>query len=158
MEFPFHPCDPNGPRAEQRKVHAPTSTGGVDSTRRGKAPPLAVFGDFLAAESHPSGASRRGAGLRLRNRRRTIPPTRRCGLCIPRLAPERRGKSRSRRRTSSPHQTRLRWALAGAPSCRATSLYTREAFGLDRPGRAAPLGRKQHSRVAFFLEICYDIK
>ena len=30
---------------------------GVDSTRRGKAPPLAVFGDFLAAESHPSGAS-----------------------------------------------------------------------------------------------------
>ena len=45
----------------------------------------------------------------------SIPPTRRCGLCIPRLAPERRGKSRSRRRTSSPHQTRLRWASAGAP-------------------------------------------
>ena len=39
--------------------------------------------------------------------RRTIPPSRRCGLCIPRLAPERRGKSRSRRRTSSPHQIRL---------------------------------------------------
>ena len=47
--------------------------------------------------------------------RRSIPPTRRCGLSIPRLAPERQGKSRSRRRTSSPHQTRLRWALAGAP-------------------------------------------
>ena len=47
--------------------------------------------------------------------RGSIPPTRRCGLCIPRLAPERRGKSRSRRHTSSPHQTRLRWALAGAP-------------------------------------------
>ena len=31
----------------------PPRTGGVDSTRRGKAPPLAVFGDFLAAESHP---------------------------------------------------------------------------------------------------------
>ena len=47
--------------------------------------------------------------------KRSIPPTRRCGLSIPRLAPERRGKSRSRRHTSSPHQTRLRWALAGAP-------------------------------------------
>ena len=34
---------------------------GVDSTRRGKAPPLAVFGDFLAAESYPSGASPTGA-------------------------------------------------------------------------------------------------
>ena len=42
--------------------------------------------------------------------RRSIPPTRRCGLCIPRLAPERRGKSRSRRRTSSP---RTREALVG---------------------------------------------
>ena len=71
MEFPFHPCDPNGPRAEQRKVHAPTSTGGVDSTRRGKAPPLAVFGDFLAAESHPAEQIRAGKlDSRLENGRR----------------------------------------------------------------------------------------
>ena len=61
MEFPCHPCDPTGPRAEQRKAQPPPSTGGVDSIRRGKAPPLAVFGDFLAAESHPSGASPAGA-------------------------------------------------------------------------------------------------
>ena len=38
---------------------------------------------------------------------------RRRGLCIPRLAP--RGKACSRRRASSPHRTRLRWASAGAP-------------------------------------------
>ena len=167
MEFPFHPCDPNGPRAEQRKVHAPTSTGrctlrpvpaGWIPQGGGRPRLWRSLVTFWRQKVTPAGRPRRGAGLRLRNRRRTIPPTRRCGLCIPRLAPERRGKSRSRRRTSSPHQTRLRWALAGAPSCRATSLYTREAFGLDRPGRAAPLGRKQHSRVAFFLEICYDIK
>ena len=44
----------------------PPRTGGVDSTRRGKAPPLAVFGDFLAAESHPwRGASPRLANLHL---------------------------------------------------------------------------------------------
>ena len=73
----------------------------------------------------------------------TIPPTRRCGLCIPRLAPERRGKSRSRRCTSSPHQTRLRWALAGAPSCRATSLYTREALRLAVTGSQSPARWKQ---------------
>ena len=58
---------------------------------------------FWRQKVTPAERPRRGAGLRLRNRRRTIPPTRRCGLCIPRLAPERRGKSRSRRRTSSPH-------------------------------------------------------
>ena len=45
----------------------------------------------------------------------TTPQSRRCGLCISRLAPERRGQSRSRRRTSSPHRTRLRWASAGTP-------------------------------------------
>ena len=73
----------------------------------------------------------------------TIPPTRRCGLCIPRLAPERRGKSRSRRCTSSPHQTRLRWALAGAPSCHATSLYTREALRLAVTGSQSPARWKQ---------------
>ena len=31
-------------------------TGGVDSIRRGKAPPLAGFGDFCPNKSHPSGA------------------------------------------------------------------------------------------------------
>ena len=41
----------------QRGGRRDTPYRGVDSTRRGKAPPLAVFGDFLAAESHPSGAS-----------------------------------------------------------------------------------------------------
>ena len=35
-----HLCDPTGPRAKRRTAHTPTSTGGVDSTRRGKAPPL----------------------------------------------------------------------------------------------------------------------
>ena len=77
----------------------------------------------------------------------TIPPTRRCGLCIPRLAPERRGKSRSRRRTSSPHQTRLRWALAGAPSRRATSLCTREALVSQR--------LRQNSRCPAFSSLVY---
>ena len=43
-----------GPNREERRD---TQYRGVDSTRRGKAPPLAVFGDFLAAESYPSGAS-----------------------------------------------------------------------------------------------------
>ena len=79
--------------------------------------------------------------------RRSIPPTRRCGLCIPRLAPERRGKSRSRRRTSSPHQTRLRWALAGAPSRRATSLCTREALVSQR--------LRQNSRCPAFSSLVY---
>ncbi len=36
--------------------------------------------------------------------------------CVSLASPlERRGKSRSRRRTSSPHRTRLRWASAGTP-------------------------------------------
>ena len=53
-----HLCDMNQSRAEQRRTHAPPSTGGVDSTRRGKAPPLVVFGSFLAAERNPQrGAS-----------------------------------------------------------------------------------------------------
>ena len=54
MGFPCRLCDPTGPRAEHGTMHPPPSTGGVDSTRRGKAPPLAVFGDFLAAESYPA--------------------------------------------------------------------------------------------------------
>ena len=48
-----------GPNREERRD---TQYRGVDSTRRGKAPPLAVFGDFLAAESYPSGGD---ADLRL---------------------------------------------------------------------------------------------
>ena len=49
-----------GPNREERRD---TQYRGVDSTRRGKAPPLAVFGDFLAAESYPSGASLPGAQI-----------------------------------------------------------------------------------------------
>ena len=49
-----------GPNREGRRD---TQYRGVDSTRRGKAPPLAVFGDFLAAESYPSGASLPGAQI-----------------------------------------------------------------------------------------------
>ena len=76
IECPRHLCELNrenvhaiyvnstGPRAEQRKTHTPISTGGVDSTRRGKAPPLAILSPIShRGEIGPSGASPAGAQI-----------------------------------------------------------------------------------------------
>ena len=53
----MQPMCPHRAKGRTEKGALSTQYRGVDSTRRGKAPPLAVFGDFLPAESHPSGAS-----------------------------------------------------------------------------------------------------
>ena len=55
VEVPCHPCDPTSLRAEKRTAH-------VDSTRRGKAPPLAILSPIShRGEIGPSGASPAGA-------------------------------------------------------------------------------------------------
>ena len=131
IDLPGHPCDPTGTRADDG-LDAGTASY-PRGVLRGERPKW-LFAHFGQSKWAPAERPWKGAGFCPENWRRPIPPTRRCGLCIPRLAPERRGKSRSRRRTSSPHQTRLRWALAGAPSCRATSLCTREALSLAVTG------------------------
>ena len=113
IDLPGHPCDLTGARAE-RTLDAGTAPYPREVLRGER--PKRVLVPFARSKGTPSGQRPHQAGKPETGAvRRTIPPTRRCGLSIPRLAPERRGKSRSRRRTSSPHQTRLRWVLAGAP-------------------------------------------
>ena len=55
-------CDPTGPGPRrERRIRQPR-TGGVDSTRRGKAPPLAILSPIShRGEMGPSGASPAGA-------------------------------------------------------------------------------------------------
>ena len=66
----------NYPSARPGKQLLTAQNSGVDSTRRGKAPPLAGFRPFCPVKMDPSGAKNRLAGSKLTSDRGTSPPTR----------------------------------------------------------------------------------
>ena len=65
----------NRPSARAGKQLLTAQNSGVDSTRRGKAPPLAGFRPFCPVKMDPSGSKNRLAGSKLTSYRGTSPPT-----------------------------------------------------------------------------------